>query len=265
MKRDVEAALGKGPDIQTTPPASPAMPQPAPSFAYAGEGVPYEEKMVSQMREDHCPPGFSQSKFSAPHFYLTMEVDMERTIAIRKQINEVAPVKISFNDLVIKASAAALRQHPGGQFLLAGGPDPLQQGDPCRRGHRRGRRAGRSGGPLHGYEIAFPDQPGSQILRRKGQGAQTGARGVQGNTFTISNLGMFGIEEFTAIINPPDACILAVGSIVEKPVVKDGQIVIGQRMKLTLSCDHRVVDGATGAKFLETLKGILEDPIRLLV
>ena len=207
----------------------------------------------------------AESKFTAPHFYLTMEINMDKAIEARKSMNEVAPVKISFNDLVLKAAASALRRHPkvNASWL----------GDKIRFNHHIhiGVAVAVDEGLLVPV-VRFADNKSlSHIsvevkeLGEKARNKQLQPNEWEGNTFTISNLGMFGIEEFTAIINPPDACILAVGGIKETAIVKDGQLVPGNVMKVTLSCDHRVVDGATGAAFLSTFKEILEDPVRILI
>lgn len=224
----------------------------------------YEEHNVSQMRKT-ISKRLSESKFTAPHFYLTMEIDMDRAMEARKSMNEVAPVKISFNDLVIKAVAVALRQHPA--------VNSSWLGDKIRVNHHVhiGVAVAVDEGLLVPV-IRFADnKPLSHIsaevkdLAGKAKDKKLQPSDWEGNTFTISNLGMFGIEEFTAIINPPDSCILAIGGIIEKPVVKDGEIKVGHTMKVTMSCDHRVVDGATGSAFLQTFKSLLEDPVRILI
>jgi pyruvate dehydrogenase E2 component (dihydrolipoamide acetyltransferase) len=227
-------------------------------------GESYEEVAVSQMRKT-IARRLSESKFSAPHFYLTIEIVMDNAMEARKKMNEFSPVKISFNDMVIRAAAAALKQHPkvNASWL----------GDKIRYNHHVhiGVAVAVDEGLLVPV-VRFADmKPLSQIaaevkdLGQKAKNKQLQPKDWEGNTFTISNLGMFGIDEFTAIINPPDACILAVGGIKETALVKDGQLAIGNVMKVTLSCDHRVVDGALGAAFLQTLKANLEDPIRMLV
>ena len=209
--------------------------------------------------------GLSQSKFSAPHFYLTISVDMDNAIAARKSMNAVSPVKISFNDMIVKAAALALRQNPAVNASWLG--DKIRYNKHVHIGVAVAINDG-----LVVPVIRFADNKSlSQLAAETGDLAERAkARKLQpadweGNTFTISNLGMMGIEEFTAIINTPDACILAVGGINQVPVVKNGQIVPGNVMKLTMSCDHRVVDGAVGAGFLKTLKEYLEDPVRMLV
>ena len=208
----------------------------------------------------------SESMFTAPHFYLTMEINMDKAVEVRPKLNEIAaPIKISYNDLVVKAVAAALKKHPVINSSWMG--DFIRQNHSINIGV-----AVAVGQALFVPVIRHADmkalgQISSEIreLAGKAKEGKLQLPEMQGNTFTISNLGMFDIEEFTAIINAPDSCILAIGSIIQKPIVKNGEIVIGNIMKVTLSCDHRVVDGATGAQFLQTFKSILEDPIRLLV
>lgn len=262
VKRDVEAFVESG----KTTPASPAPVQESPAvqpFAFAGGGG-YEDITLSQMRKT-IARRLSESKFSAPHFYLTVEINMDKSVELRKQLNEVAPVKLSFNDLVLKACAAALRQHPAVNSSWLG--DKIRRNKEIHIGVAVAVDEGLLVPVVRYADMKSLSQINTEVkaLADKAKARKLQPEEMQGNTFTISNLGMFGIEEFTAIINPPDACILAVGGIIEKPVVKNGEIVAGNMMKVTLSCDHRVVDGATGAQFLQTLKGILEDPIRLLV
>ena len=224
----------------------------------------FEEIPVSQMRKT-IAKRLAESKFTAPHFYLTMEINMDKAVEARKSINEVAPVKISFNDMVIKAVAAALRQHPDVNVSWLG--------DKMRKNHHVhiGVAVAVKDGLLVPV-IRFADNKSlSHIavevkdLAQKAHDKKLQPSDWEGSTFTISNLGMFGIEEFTAIINPPDACILAIGGIKETPIVKNGQVVPGNVMKVTMSCDHRAVDGAVGSAFLKTLKGLLEDPVRILI
>ena len=224
----------------------------------------FEDVNVSQMRKT-IAKRLAESKYTAPHFYLTMEINMDKAIEARKSINEYAPVKISFNDLVLKATAAALRQHPKVNVSYRG--DKMRFNKHIHIGVAVAVEEG-----LLVPVVRFADNKSlSHIavevkeLGKKAKSKQLQPKDWEGSTFTISNLGMFGIEEFTAIINPPDACILAVGGIKETPIVKDGQIVPGNMMKVTLSCDHRAVDGAVGSAFLQTLKGLLEDPVRILV
>jgi pyruvate dehydrogenase E2 component (dihydrolipoamide acetyltransferase) len=252
------------------PPQPQAVPSPAPSAAPAAQAVAgigqvsFDELPVSQMRKT-IARRLAESKFSAPHFYLTMSIDMDNAIQTRAKLNEMSPVKISFNDLVLKAAAMALKQHPkiNSSWL----------GDKIRVNHHVnvGVAVAVDEGLLVPV-VRFADSKGlSQISTEVKQFAQKAKdkklqpSDWEGSTFTISNLGMFGIDEFTAIINPPDACILAIGGISQIPVVKNGQVVPGNVMKVTLSCDHRVVDGATGAAFLQTVKSLLEEPLRMLV
>jgi pyruvate dehydrogenase E2 component (dihydrolipoamide acetyltransferase) len=224
----------------------------------------FEEIAVSQMRKT-IAKRLAESKFSAPHFYLTMEINMDKAIEARKSMNEIAPVKISFNDMVIKAVAASLRQHPDVNVSWLG--------DRIRKNHHVhiGVAVAVKDGLLVPV-VRFADNKSlSHIslevkdLAQKAHDKKLQPSDWEGSTFTISNLGMFGIEEFTAIINPPDACILAVGGIKETAIVKNGQLVVGNVMKVTMSCDHRAVDGAVGSAFLKTLKGLLEDPVRILI
>ncbi len=223
----------------------------------------YKDVPVSQMRKT-IARRLAESKFSAPHFYLTMEIDMDNAVAARKAINTVAPVKISFNDLVVKAAAAALRQHP--KVNASWLDDRIRYYDHIHIGVAVAVEEG-----LLVPVVRFADQkPLSTIATEvktyaeKAKNKQLQPQDWEGNTFTISNLGMFGIEEFTAIINPPDACIMAVGAIKQVPVVKNGQLVAGNVMKVTLSCDHRVVDGAVGSAFLQTFKNYMENPVLFL-
>lgn len=224
----------------------------------------FEEVPVSQMRKT-IARRLSDSMFTAPHFYVTMEINMDKAVEARKSINEIAPVKISFNDIVLRATAAALRQHPDVNSSWMG--DKIRKNRHIHIGVAVAVKDG-----LLVPVIRFADNKSlSHIavevkeLAQKAHDKKLQASEWEGSTFTISNLGMFGVEEFTAIINTPDACILAVGGIKETAIVKNGQLAVGNIMKVTLSCDHRVVDGATGAAFLKTLKGLLEDPVRILI
>lgn len=224
----------------------------------------YTEVEVSQMRKT-IARRLAESKFSAPHFYLTIEIDMSRAMAVREAVNKrIAPGKISFNDLVIKGVAVALKQHPKVNSSWLG--DRIRFNQHVHIGVAVAVEEGllvpvvrfADGKPLRTIGAEVRD------YAKRAKEKKLQPQDWEGNTFTISNLGMFGIEEFTAIINPPDACILAVGGIMEKPVVRNGAIVPGHTMKVTLSCDHRVVDGATGAAFLNTFKELLEEPALLL-
>ena len=268
VKKDIEAALqGKTPApqavVQPAPvaPAEPAVVQPIPVAESTGA---FEDKRVSQMRKV-IAKRLSESKFGAPHFYLNVEINMEKAIQMRQQVNAVAEVKISFNDFVIRAAAAALRQHPAINASWLG--DAIRYHKQVNIGVAVAIDDGLIVPVIRNADIKTLSQINTEVktMAGKARDRKLQPEEMQGNTFTISNLGMFGIESFTAIINPPDACIMAVGAIIEKPIVKDGTITIGNMMKVTLSCDHRVVDGALGAQFLQTFKAILEDPIRLLV
>ncbi|GEO10933.1 pyruvate dehydrogenase complex dihydrolipoamide acetyltransferase [Segetibacter aerophilus] len=258
-----QPAAQQQPAVEPTAKAQEAKPQ-TPATASGIGQVSFDEVPVSQMRKT-IARRLAESKFSAPHFYLTMSIDMDQAVQTRAKLNELSPVKISFNDLVLKAAAVALKQHPkiNSSWL----------GDKIRINHHVniGVAVAVDEGLLVPV-VRFADAKGlSQISTEVKQFAQKAKdkklqpSDWEGSTFTISNLGMFGIDEFTAIINPPDACILAIGGISQVPVVKNGQVVPGNVMKVTLSCDHRVVDGASGAAFLQTLKSLLEEPLRMLV
>ena len=224
----------------------------------------FDEVPISQMRKT-ISKRLSESKFSSPHFYITMEINMDNCIEGRKKINETSEVKISFNDIIIKATAAALRKHPmiNSSYL----EDKLRTNHHIHIGVAVAVKDG-----LLVPIIKFADNKSlSHIslevknLANKAKNKNLQPSDWEGNTFTISNLGMFGIDEFTAIINPNDSCILAVGGIKNTPIIKNGEIVPGNLMKVTLSCDHRIVDGASGSAFLQTLKELIEDPIKILV
>jgi pyruvate dehydrogenase E2 component (dihydrolipoamide acetyltransferase) len=224
----------------------------------------FTEEPVSQMRKT-IARRLSESKFGAPHFYLTMEIDMDQAWKSREAINAISTVKVSFNDMVIRACASALRHHPKVNSSWLG--DRIRYNQHVHIGVAVAVEEG-----LLVPVVRFADQKsfeqiGTEVREyaKKAKDKKLQPSDWEGNTFTISNLGMFGIEEFTAIINPPDACILAVGAIKEVPVVKNGQVVPGKIMKVTLSCDHRVVDGATGAAFLQTLKMMLENPVTMFI
>ncbi len=223
----------------------------------------FEEVNVTQMRKT-IARRLSESKFSAPHFYLTMDIDMDEVVRARESVNSVTQVKISYNDFVVKAAATALRQHPA--------VNSSWLGEKIRFNHHIhiGIAVAVDEGLLVPVVRFADSKPLSQIATEvKGYAQKAKEKKLQpqdweGNTFTISNLGMYDIEAFTAIINPPDACILAVGAIKQVPVVKNGNVQPGHVMKVTLSCDHRVVDGVVGSKFLNTFKALLENPVVLL-
>ncbi|KXH81015.1 pyruvate dehydrogenase complex dihydrolipoamide acetyltransferase [Chryseobacterium kwangjuense] len=259
VKKDIENYQPS--QAQAQPAASaPAAAQVALSFVQ-GEDT---ETPNSQVR-NIIAKRLSESKFSAPHYYLMVEINMDKAIEARKEINSLPDTKISFNDMIIKATAVALRKHPQVNSSWAG--DKII--------HR--------GNINVGVAVAIPDGLVVPVLKNtdqmnytqisaavKDMASRAKSKGLkanemEGSTFSISNLGMFGIETFTSIINQPNSAILSVGAIIEKPIVKDGQIVVGNIMKLSLACDHRVVDGATGAQFLQTLKTYLESPLTLLL
>lgn len=247
--------------------AAPATPPPAPNvpaFAFNAGGDNYDDAPVSQMRKA-VSRLVSNSKFTAPHFYVTVEINMGKVWEFRKKINEVAPVKISFNDLIVKACAINLPKHP----VI----NSSWRGDTIRTHH-----------DVHiSCAVAVPDGLFMPVVRYanlkslsqinvevkdlvgRAKQRKLGQEEMTGSTFSVSNLGMFGIEEFTAILNTPNSCILAVGGINDKAIVVDGQVVAGRMMKVTLSCDHRTVDGASAAAFLNDVKASLENPVRLMI
>ena len=266
IKKDIEnfkpsAAPAKSesasaPSTEKAAAPAPVIPQ------YVGE-VKFTEAPVSQMRKV-IAKRLAESLFTAPHFYLTISIDMDNAMAARTAINAVAPVKVSFNDIVIKAVAVALKKHPAVNSSWGG--DKIRFNEHTNIGVAMAVEDG-----LLVPVVRFADGKSLSHISAevKDFGGKAKAKKLQpadweGSTFTVSNLGMFGIDEFTSIINSPDGAILSVGAIQQVPVVKNGAVVPGNVMKLTLGCDHRVVDGATGAQFLQTLKGLLEEPIRLL-
>ena len=226
--------------------------------------VSFVDTPVSQMRKT-IARRLSESLFTAPHFYLTMKINMDATIAARTVVNETAPVKISFNDFIVKAVALALKQHPKVNSSWLG--DVIRANHHVNIGIAVAVDEGLLVPVLRFADGLSLDEISVSVkeFAKKAKDKKLQPSDWEGSTFTISNLGMFGIDSFTAIINPPDACILAVGGIAQEPVVKNGQIVPGNVMNVTLSCDHRVVDGATGSAFLQTLKSFLEEPIRMFV
>lgn len=261
VKRDIESFV---PGAQpASSPATAGAPVALP--AVVGEES-FEDVPATQMRKA-ITKGLTNSQFGAPHFYLTMEIDMDKTMEARKSINELSPVKISFNDIIIKAAAAALRKHPDVNTYWISETNSIRKNHHISIGVAMAIEDG-----LVVPVVKFADNKSLSHISAevKEFGAKAKAKKLQldemqGNTFTVSNLGMFGIEEFTSIINAPESCILAVGAIKQTPVVKDGQIVPGNVMKVTLTCDHRTVDGAVGSAFLQTLKGLIEDPVRILI
>ena len=279
VKRDVEAALdGQGPAAAPAPASAPApaaarapRAEPvAPAAPAAPVATSGEDVRISQMRKT-IARRLAQSKFTAPHFYLTAEVDMARAVAFRSDLNALTEArglaKVSFNDLVTKACAVALGAHPyvNASYLEDEGVIRLHD-------HASVAIAVAVDEGLVTPVVRDADRKGlAQIaaetreLAGKARDKKLDPSEWEGSTFTTSNLGMFGISEFTAIINPPNACILAIGAIRDVPVVEDGAVVPGKRMTVTLSCDHRVVDGATGAAFLGDVKAMLEDPTLMLL
>ncbi|MEZ2337239.1 2-oxo acid dehydrogenase subunit E2 [Mucilaginibacter sp. RCC_168] len=271
IRKDVEGFVA--PAKTAAPAAAPASTEAAASSApakapivlptYTGEEK-FTERAVTQMRKA-ISRRLSESLFTAPHFYVTMSIDMDQAIAARTRINDIAPVKISFNDFVVKAVAVALKQHPAINSSFLG--DKIRTNEHVHIGVAVAVDEGllvpvvkfADGKSLSHISVEVKEFAG-KAKAKKLQPAE-----MEGSTFTISNLGMFGVDEFTAIINTPNACILAVSGIQQVPVVKNGAVVPGNVMKVTLSCDHRVVDGATGAAFLQTLKSLLEEPVRLLI
>ena len=262
IKKDVENFTPAATTPTPTASSTTAAPAPVTNFTIAGEEGT-EEVKNSQMRKA-IARSLGNSKFTAPHFYLNIEVDMDNAIASRKLINQMPDVKVSFNDMVVKACAMALRRHP--QVNTSWKDDVTVYNKHINIG----------------VAVAVPDGLVVPVLRHtdhmnindidiqvrdlagRARNKKLTPNEMQGSTFTVSNLGMFGIESFTSIINQPNSAILSVGAIVEKPVVKNGQIVVGNTMKLTLACDHRTVDGAVGAQFLQTLKTYLENPVTML-
>ena len=258
IKRDVEAAL------EAPPAARSARPLGIPS------GPEFESIPISQMRKT-ISRRLGESKFTSPHFYLNVDVDMEQAIAARSRINAVAEVqgkgKVSFNDMVVKACAMALREHP-----MVNASYLEKEGEIRKHRDIHVAVAVAIDEGLVTPVIRHADLKGlaeiaaeSKELAGKARDRTLQLEEMEGSTFTTSNLGMLGIDYFTAIINPPNACILAIGTIRDVPVVKDGAIVPGKRMTVTLSCDHRIVDGATGARFMQTVKQYLEEPTAMLL
>ena len=224
----------------------------------------YTDEPISQMRKT-IARRLAESKFTAPHFYLTLDIDMDNAMAFRTSVNATEGYKISFNDIVVKAVALSLRKHPTVNSSWMG--DFIRRNQHVNIGVAVAVEDG-----LLVPVVRFADTKGfmqisSEVKDFAGRAKEKKLQPAdwEGNTFTISNLGMFGIESFTAIVNPPDSCILAVGGIKEVPVVKNGQVVPGNVMKVTLSCDHRVVDGASGSAFLQTFKNYMENPVSMLL
>lgn len=260
VKSDVENA---GSSLAAVPAQVASAPAPISGASVASVGS-YTDVKISQMRKV-IAKRLAESKFTNPHFYETVDIDMKNAIKVREQLNTISDVKISFNDFVVKASAVALKKHPKVNSSWLG--DVIRQYNYV---HVAVAVAIEDG--LVTPVIRNADSKGLSQISKETKDLATRARERklapeewEGSTFTISNLGMYGIEEFTAIINPPNACILAVGAIRDVPVIKNGEVVPGKRMKVTLSSDHRVVDGVSSAEFLVTLKGLLENPMGMLL
>ncbi|NND63946.1 MAG: pyruvate dehydrogenase complex dihydrolipoamide acetyltransferase [Flavobacteriaceae bacterium] len=259
VKRDID---NYQPSAQPSTTAEGA-PSPVAIYTPVGEES-FEELSNSQMRKT-IAKRLGESKFTAPHYYLTVELDMDNAIKSRATINEVPDVKISFNDMIVKACAMALRKHPQVNSQWADSVTKI-----AKHIHVGVAVAVEDG--LVVPVLKFADQMtfsqiGAQVkdLAGKARNKKLTPDEMQGSTFTVSNLGMFGIKEFTSIINAPNSAILSVGTIVQKPVVKNGEIVVGNTMTVTLACDHRTVDGATGAQFLQTLRQYIENPVTMFV
>ncbi|HVZ26519.1 MAG TPA: pyruvate dehydrogenase complex dihydrolipoamide acetyltransferase, partial [Sediminibacterium sp.] len=260
VKQDIDSYVPA-----STPAAASVTAAPSPVVTSVSAGTEsFEEVPVSQMRKT-IARRLSESLFTAPHFYLTMSIDMDAAVAARGKLNETSPVKISFNDLVLKATAIALKQHPKVNSSWLG--DKIRYNHHINIGVAVAVEDGLLVPVVRFADTKSLSQIASEVkvFAQKAKDKKLQPSDWEGSTFTISNLGMFGIDQFTAIINPPDSCILAVGGISQVPVVKNGQVVPGNIMKVTMSCDHRSVDGATGAAFLQTLKSLLEEPLRMLV
>jgi pyruvate dehydrogenase E2 component (dihydrolipoamide acetyltransferase) len=256
-------------DVDSYTPGTAATVQPASGGKAVAPAVPagqvsYEDIPVSQMRKV-IAKRLAESKFSAPHFYVTMSIDMDKVIESRARMNEVSPVKISFNDIVLKAVAVALKQHPAINSSWLG--DKIRVNRHVNIGVAVAIEDGLLVPVVRFADTKSLSQIATEVkdLAQRAKSKKLQPAEWEGSTFTISNMGMFGVDEFTAIINPPDACILAISAIQAVPVVRNGAIVPGNLMKLTLSCDHRVVDGATGSAFLQTVKSLLEEPLRMMI
>ncbi len=243
---------------QAARPTQPVVPQ------TAAEQVSFEDVPLSQMRKT-IARRLSESMFTAPHFYLTMSIDMDNAVASRAKLNEISKVKISFNDIVLKAVAVALKQHPKVNSSWLG--DKIRINHHVNIGVAVAVEEGLLVPVIRFADTKSLSQIAAEVkdFAQKAKDKKLQPADWEGSTFTVSNLGMFGIDQFTAIINTPDSCILAIGGIAQIPVVKNGAVVPGNVMKLTLSCDHRVVDGASGAAFMQTVKSLLEEPLRMLV
>ena len=252
-------------DVEQFSPAAAVTAAPAQAAVFVPAGQEKQEEIPNSQMRKTIAKRLGASKFSAPHYYLSVEFDMDAAIAFRKQYNSIPDTKISFNDIVVKAVALALKAHP--QVNSQWFDDKMVLNHHVHVGVAVAVEDGLVVPVLKfANEMNLP-QIGSQVrdFAARARSKKLTPQEMDGSTFTVSNLGMFGIDEFTSIINQPNSAILSVGAIVQKPVVKEGEIVVGNTMKLTLACDHRTVDGATGAQFLQTLKAYIENPIRLVV
>jgi pyruvate dehydrogenase E2 component (dihydrolipoamide acetyltransferase) len=262
IKRDIQAALEAGPEA--------AAPAEQPALATAppmGQETAYRDLPLSQMRKT-IAKRLSQSIGPIPHFFLTVEVDMTATMSLRKQINEKLAndgVKVSPNDFVVKAVASALRKHPWVNSAWTG--DAIRQYEVVHIGVAVAVEEGLITPVIRNADRKGLSEISTEVKELAGRAREKKLKPEEytGSTFSISNLGMFGISEFTAVINPPEAAILAVGAVEDKVVAVDGEPAVRPRMRVTLSCDHRVIDGATGAEFLQTLKRNLEEPMMMIV
>ena len=262
VKRDVENFTPAVAEVKVTPTLTTQTTRPLPTYTPIGEES-YEEVKNSQMRKV-IAKRLGESKFTAPHYYLTIELDMDNAIASRKTINSLPETKVSFNDMVVKACAMALKKHP--QVNTSWNGDTTRFNQHIHIGVAVAVEDGLLVPVLKFTDQMSLTQIGGNVrdLAGKARNKKIAPNEMEGSTFTISNLGMFGIQEFTSIINQPNSAILSVGAIEQKPVVKEGQIVVGNTMKVTLACDHRTLDGATGAQFLQTVRAYIENPVTML-
>lgn len=251
-------------DIESYSPPIVASAISTPAASIVAPAGSYEDVPVSQMRKV-IAKRLSESLFTAPHFYLTMSIRMDKAMELRKQLNEVATVKISFNDMVLKAVAIAIKSNPKVNSSWLG--DKIRYNHAVNIGVAVAVEEGLLVPVVRNADSKSLSQISTEVkeFAQKAKDKKLQPSDWEGSTFTISNLGMYGIDEFTAIINTPDACILAIGGIQAVPVVDSGQVVPGNIMKITLSCDHRVVDGAIGSAFLQTMKELLETPFKILI
>jgi len=258
VKSDVENYKPNAAEVVAADASKPT----APIFVTVGE-THAEEVKNSQMRKT-IARRLAESKYTAPHYYLTIELNMDNAMVARKTINSLPDTKVSFNDMVVKACAMALKKHPQVNSTWTDNATIINHH--VNIGVAVAVEDGLVVPVVNHTDLLSLTQIGAAVkdLAGKSRNKKLQPKEMEGSTFTVSNLGMFGIEEFTSIINQPNSAILSVGAIIEKPIVKDGQIVVGNTMKVTLACDHRTVDGATGAEFLQTLKHYIENPVTML-